>query len=77
MCSEAARYIYKGEVIFNTKGGSLYEKPTLEFATREENGEKVRVIADGTKLETIDIEAMVEANRDSLAIIEQITVKKI
>lgn len=77
MWAEAARYIYKGEVIFNTKGGSLYEKPTLEFATREENGEKVRVIADGTKLETIDIEAMVEANRDSLAIIEQITVKKI
>lgn len=77
MWAEAARYIYKGEIIFNTKGGSLYEKPTLEFATKEENGERVRTIADGTKLETIDIEAMVKANRDSLAIIEQITVKKI
>lgn len=77
MWAEAARYIYKGEVIFNTKGGSLYEKPTLEFATKEENGEKVRVIADGTRLEKIDLQAMVEANRDSLAIIEQITVKKI
>ena len=77
MWAEAARYIYKGEVIFNTKGGSLYEKPTLEFATKEENGEKVRVIADGTKLKKIDIQAMVDANRDTLAIIEQITVKKI
>jgi len=77
MWAEAARYIYKGEVIFNTKGGSLYEKPTLEFAMKEENGEKVRVIPNGTVLEKIDISAMVEANRDSLAIIEQITVKKI
>lgn len=77
MWAEAARYIYKGEIIFNTKGGSLYEKPTLEFAMKEENGEKVRVIADGAKLEKIDIQAMVDANRDSLAIIEQITVKKI
>ena len=77
MWAEAARYIYKGEVIFNTKGGSLYEKPTLEFAMKEENGERVRVIPNGTVLEKIDIPAMVEANRDSLAIIEQITVKKI
>lgn len=77
MWAEAARYIYKGEVIFNTKGGSRYERPTLEFATKEENGEKVRVIADGTKLEKIDIQAMIDANRDSLTIIEQITVKKI
>lgn len=77
MWAEAARYIYKGEVIFNTKGGSLYEKPSLEFAMKEENGEKVRVISNGTVLEKIDLPAMVEANRDSLAIIEQITVKKI
>lgn len=62
MWAEAARYIYKGEVIFNTKGGSLYEKPTLEFAMKEENGEKVRVIPNGTVLEKIDISAMVEAN---------------
>ena len=55
MWAEAARYIYKGEVIFNTKGGSLYEKPTLEFAMKEENGEKVRVIPNGTVLEKIDI----------------------
>ena len=31
MWAEAARYIYKGEVIFNTKGGSLYEKPILKL----------------------------------------------
>ncbi len=77
MWVEAARYIYKGEVIFSAKGGSLYEKPTLEFTMKEENGEKVRVILNGTVLEKIDIPAMVEANKDSLAIIEQITVKKI
>lgn len=77
MWVEAARYIYKGEVIFSAKGGSLYERPTLEFTMKEENGEKVRVILNGTVLEKIDIPAMVEANKDSLAIIEQITVKKI
>ena len=77
MWAEAARYIYKGELIFSTKGGSLYEKPILDFATKEENGERVRVIADGTKLEKMDIQAMVEANKDTLSIIEQITVKKI
>lgn len=77
MWVEAARYIYKGEVIFSAKGGSLYEKPTLEFTMKEENGEKVRVILNGTVLEKIDIPAMVEANKDSLAIMEQITVKKI
>lgn len=77
MWAEAARYIYKGEIIFSTKGGSLYEKPTLEFSTKEENGERVRVIKDGTELEKIDIQSMVEKNRDTLSIIEQITVKKI
>ena len=60
MWAEAARYIYKGEIIFSTKGGSLYEKPTLEFSTKEENGERVRVIKDGTELEKIDIQSMVE-----------------
>ena len=70
MWAEAARYIYKGEVIFTTKGGSLYEKPILEFAVKEENGEKIRIIDDGTTLEKIDIQSMIDANKDSLSILE-------
>ena len=69
MWAEAARYIYKGELIFSTKGGSLYEKPILDFATKEENGERVRVIADGTKLEKMDIQAMVDSHHNHIAFI--------
>lgn len=77
MWAEAARYIYKGEVIFTVKGGSLFEKPKLEFTMKEEGGEKVRVISDGTRLEPINIKAMIDANKEALAVIEQIAVKKI
>lgn len=80
MWAEANHYIYKGKRIFDVKGGSLYEKPSVTLINNEtpnENGEFTKVLPPKSKLEIVDIKTMVEKNRDMLDIIEQITVKKI
>lgn len=80
MWAEANHYIYKGKRIFDVKGGSLYEKPSvalIDNKTPNENGEFTKVLPIKSKLEIVDIKTMVEKNRDMLDIIEQITVKKI
>lgn len=80
MWAEANHYIYKGKRIFDVKGGSLYEKPSVTLINNEtpnENGEFIKVLPPKSKLEIVDIKTMVEKNRDMLDIIEQITVKKI
>lgn len=80
MWAEANHYIYRGEVIFHTTGGSLYEKPTMEIAyKRDADGKatKTPVLTPGTVLEPVDLSRMCEKNRILMDIIEQVTVKKI
>ncbi len=80
MWAEANHYIYRGEVIFHTTGGSLYEKPTMEIAYKgDADGKamKIPVLAPGTVLEPVDLSRMCEKNRILMDIIEQVTVKKI
>lgn len=49
--AEARRYIYKGGVIAETKGGGLYTRPTLN------------VYEDGLELEPVNTSLMVEKNK--------------
>ena len=77
--AEANNYLYHGVKVAKIKGGSLVEAPVLELVMSEagEDGRPVPVVPVGTVLEQVDIPAMLDKNRQLLAILEQITVKRI
>ena len=75
MWAEAHRYYYKGINIFNTKGGTLYEKPEIVLVMNKETD--TPVLAEKTELLPIDMEMMNRKNHDLMEVVEQITVKKI
>lgn len=78
MWAEAHRYFYRGVNIFNTKGGTLFEKPEIILATKkDENGDDIPVMAEGTELYPVDMELMNQRNHDLMEVVEQVTVKKI
>ena len=78
MWAEAHRYYYRGVNIFNTKGGTLYEKPDILLVMQKnEDGEEIPALEEGTKLIPVDIELMNRRNHDLMEVVEQITVKKI
>jgi len=78
MWAEAANYIYRGKVVARVRGGSLCEAPIVEMTYVDgTDGAKVPALAEGTVLIPVDIDAMVEKNADMMAVIEQVTVKKI
>lgn len=78
MWAEAASYYYFGKLVAKVKGGSLFEKPVVDFAVhKDDNGEMVPALPQGIQLQPVDINRMVEKNADLMAVIEQITVKKI
>lgn len=78
MWAEAHRYYYRNVNIFNTKGGTLYEKPEIVLVMQKnEVGDEIPVLEEGTELITVDIELMNSRNHDLMEVVEQITVKKI
>ena len=68
--AEAGNYFYRGKKIAVVKGGSLFEKPTVEFV--EEDG-----LPQGETLLPIDIKAMSAKNFKLLENLRQATVKRI
>lgn len=76
--AEAASYYYRGELIARTKGGSLCEAPVMDYlVASNESGEKVPAVPRGYELQPVDVDSMVAKNADMMAIIEQVTFKKI
>lgn len=75
MWAEAHRYYYRGVNIFNTKGGTLYEKPEIVLVMNKDND--TPVLPERTELIPIDIKLMNRRNHDLMEVVEQITVKKI
>lgn len=69
MWAEANNYWYKGRKVAKTKGGACYSKPEIEIFEEPEVG--------GKPLEFVNIEAMVEKNKDILEGLVQETIKKI
>lgn len=63
--AEGRRYIYKGEVVAEVSGGSLYEEPEL----------KSEYI--GLSLEPVDVIRMIEKNKNLMSGLEQTTLKYI
>ena len=66
MWAEANKYWYRGKLIAKAKGGSLHKKPELEIIAVENKDEK---------LLPMNIEKMINQNKEILSILEQITVK--
>jgi phosphoadenosine phosphosulfate reductase len=76
MWAEANNYYYRGTLVAKLKDGNIYTAPEI-IIPNDENSNPVTPEPEGISLRPIDIEAMVEANREMLEIIEQTTVKKI
>lgn len=76
MWAEANNYYYRGTLVAKLKGGNIYTAPEI-IIPNGEDGNPVTPEPEGMSLRPVDIEAMVEANREMLEIIEQTTVKKI
>ncbi|MBQ9486956.1 MAG: phosphoadenosine phosphosulfate reductase family protein [Selenomonadaceae bacterium] len=66
----AGNYFYRAKLIAVVKGGSLYEKPTLEFV--EEDG-----LPEGETILPIDIAAMSKKNFELMENLRQATIKRI
>jgi len=69
MWAEANNYYYRGRLVANTKGGSLYQKPEIVLVEDPE--------PDGDYLRLVDIPAMVERNQEIMESLIQETIKKI
>ena len=76
MWAEANRYYYRGTLVAKLKSGNIYTPPVI-IIPNGEDGEPIMPEPNGISLRPIDIEAMVEINREMIEIIEQSTVKKI
>ena len=68
--AEAGNYFYRGKKIAVVKGGSLYEKPQLEFV--EADG-----LAQGETLLPVDLPKMSEKNFELMENLRQATIKRI
>lgn len=71
MWAEAEKYIYRGRIVARTKGGSLYTPPEVIY-TETEEGEPA-----GSALRPVDVEGMVEKNRELMENLVDETAKKI
>ncbi len=76
MWAEANHYYYRGTLVAKLKGGNVYTAPEIMIPNGED-GQPIMPEPKGISLRPVDIESMVEANREMLEIIEQTTVKKI
>ena len=76
MWAEANNYYYRGTLIARLKGGNIYTTPEIVIPNGED-GSPIMPEPVGISLRPVAIEAMIEANREMLEIIEQATVKKI
>ena len=68
--AESSNYFYRGKKIAVVKGGSLYEKPALEFV--EEGG-----LPQGETLLPVDLKRMYEKNFELMENLRQATIKRI
>ena len=76
MWAEANYYYYHGTLVAKLRGGNVYTAPEI-IISNDEDGKPTMPEPNGKSLRPVDIDAMVEANREMLEIIEQSTVKKI
>ena len=71
--AEAGNYFYRGKKVAVVKGGSLYEKPSVEFV--EVNG--IDGLPEGETLLPIDLQKMSAKNFELMENLRQATIKRI
>lgn len=76
MWAEANNYWYRGVHVAKLKGGNIYTAPEI-IIPEDEKGYPVQPEAKDKALRPIDVNAMINANKEMLEIIVQSTVKKI
>ena len=76
MWVESVNYWYRGKKVARLKGGDLFHAPEILLIT-DENGIIVEPELNNSPLKPIDMEAMIEANRDIMEIVVGTTIKKI
>ena len=76
MWAEANRYFYRGKLVAQIRGGNIYCAPEIIIPCGED-GSPVQPEQKNVPLRPVDIEAMVENNREMIDIIEATTVRKI
>lgn len=76
MWAESANYWYRGKMVAKLKGGDLYHPPEIIFPV-DDHGNIIQPEENGGVLRPINLEAMVEANREMMEIVEGTTIKKI
>ena len=64
--AEANYYWYRGIRVAHTSGGSLVEKPTIVMEKDEQGHD---LLPSGSTLKPVDIQRMIEKNRDMVAVI--------
>ncbi|MDY6330103.1 MAG: phosphoadenosine phosphosulfate reductase family protein [Fibrobacter sp.] len=69
MWAEHTKYFYRGKLVAQTKGGSLYHAPEIILLEEPES--------NGGELKSVDVDAMVEKNRELLGLLTQETIKKV
>lgn len=73
--AEASNYWYGNQIVARANGGALDKAPSLELLKDMGTGKEILPV--GTKLKVVNIKRMVEKNRERIAILQQITVKRI
>lgn len=80
MWAEMGRYFYRGELVFSTVGGSLREKPGVVLTPlKDKDGKQTDSFAlpVGSVLQSVDLDKMIEKNKEWLLVAEQTSIKKI
>lgn len=69
MWSETNKYFYRGELVAHTKGGGYDEKPELIL--------DIELVNEKMKLEKVNVEEMIENNKDVIEAISQFSIKEV
>lgn len=76
MWAEANQYWYRGRRVASLRGGNLYTAPEI-ILPRDDEGKVIEPETRGKELRPVDLGAMVQANKEIMAVIEESTRKKI
>ncbi|GHS97045.1 hypothetical protein AGMMS50276_16430 [Synergistales bacterium] len=76
MWAEANRYFYYGRLVAQLRGGNVYQAPEIVIPN-DEGGNPILPEPKNSKLNSVNIAGMVDANREILGWLEETTAKKI
>lgn len=76
MWAESVTYWYRGRAVAKIKGGDMFHAPEIVLLT-DDNGDIVSPEPNNGSLKPINLELMIEKNKDLLEVVESASVKQI